>query len=920
MTWRLPEWVDLESPHIDSEDARRQRETAIEILARFDRQPGQVLADEVGMGKTFVALAVAVAVIEATHRATPVVVMVPPSVGRKWPLEWRKFSAGVGRHPPIRATDHSITSGAEFLKLLDDPPSVRKHLIFLTHGALSNGLSDPLVRLAIVRRALQSRRLAGQRAAFPRWAERVIQGLGRHHLGERGIESLMATPPGRWRSQLTTMTGRELGDDPVPRAVLDVFPRLDLRRLRSVLEGELPLRSSPYIEARLKRVRSALTTEVGAVWRSGLQRLELDLPLLILDEAHHTKNRSTRLAGLFANEVAREEADHLRGGLGGVFHRMLFLTATPFQLGHHELIEVLDRFKGVRWEDLVDRERFDRQLSDLRGALDASQAAALRLDQAWGRLAATDLPTDGRERWWTEPGREDLSPQARVAAAHWAEARETTRAAERLLRPHVIRHTRSDRMERRSVLPGAAILAMGESVKGGLPIDGSAVLPFLLAARAQALVAALGLRDHRQTRAMFANGLASSFEAYTRTRDNGRASEEIDDLESGAHDPLPEEVGWYRERIGRALPEEDDAALVEHPKVRATVERVVELWREREKVLVFCFYRLTGRALRRHIAKAIEREIVRIAAGKLGMNERDPSRVHQELDRFRQRLFDADSPSRRYAVDQLRACLRHHLGPDDLQRGIVLCLRFLRTYSFLVRYLDLARPPVEALRDAFETRDASGRTFRQVVGDFGRFLSSREDEERSGFLGALAEIDIGDIAVRDDEGEREGLIANVRLANGAVERDARERLMRGFNTPFYPEILVASSVMAEGVDLHLMCRNVIHHDLDWNPSVVEQRTGRLDRMGSKGELTKCPVDVYLPFIEGAQDEKQFRVMRDRERWFNVVMGERLELDEWSTDRLAERVEFPEAAALGITMDLAVGSRPADRLTLERQEL
>lgn len=116
--------------------------------------------------------------------------------------------------------------------------------------------------------------------------------------------------------------------------------------------------------------------------------------------------------------------------------------------------------------------------------------------------------------------------------------------------------------------------------------------------------------------------------------------------------------------------------------------------------------------------------------------------------------------------------------------------------------------------------------------------------------------------------------------------------MVAFNTPFYPEVLVSSSVMAEGVDLHLMCRNVIHHDLDWNLGVIEQRTGRLDRIGSKAEVSGLPVHVYLPFIEGAQDEKQFWVMRDRERWFNVVMGERLELHEVSTDRLANASRFP----------------------------
>ena len=30
--------------------------------------------------------------------------------------------------------------------------------------------------------------------------------------------------------------------------------------------------------------------------------------------------------------------------------RMLFLTATPFQLGHHELCSILSRFDGIHWE------------------------------------------------------------------------------------------------------------------------------------------------------------------------------------------------------------------------------------------------------------------------------------------------------------------------------------------------------------------------------------------------------------------------------------------------------------------------------------------------------------------------------------------------------------------------------------------
>ena len=36
---------------------------------------------------------------------------------------------------------------------------------------------------------------------------------------------------------------------------------------------------------------------------------------------------------------------------------------------------------------------------------------------------------------------------------------------------------------------------------------------------------------------------------------------------------------------------------------------------------------------------------------------------------------------------------------------------------------------------------------------------------------------------------------------------------------------------------------------------------------------------------------------DRERWFSVVMGEKYQTDERTTDKLAERVPFPELSVL-----------------------
>jgi superfamily II DNA/RNA helicase len=191
-------------------------------------------------------------------------------------------------------------------------------------------------------------------------------------------------------------------------------------------------------------------------------------------------------------------------------------------------------------------------------------------------------------------------------------------------------------------------------------------------------------------------------------------------------------------------------------------------------------------------------------------------------------------------------------------------------------------------------------------------LVQKVDVEKQELLRALMGIQTGRIASTAadfDPSElskrREVLLPNVRLANGGVSQDIRRRLMLAFNTPFFPEVLVASSVMAEGVDLHQDCRYVIHHDLDWNPSTLEQRTGRIDRIGSKAEATGQPVVIYEPYLGGTHDEKMFRVVKDRERWFGIVMGDAPSSDERATEEQEERVPLPAALAKQLTMDLAL---------------
>lgn len=245
-------------------------------------------------------------------------------------------------------------------------------------------------------------------------------------------------------------------------------------------------------------------------------------------------------------------------------------------------------------------------------------------------------------------------------------------------------------------------------------------------------------------------------------------------------------------------------------------------------------------------------------------------------------------------------------NPNSMRYAGACTAQLQRT---LGRFFPLSAKKLDraAVRYALESGDGSGLKLSEVLHRFFDFLENRcVEDERQRYLEAIRNVQTGTITGRDaqktfseDEQQgaaREQLSPNVRLVNGDVKSETRQRLMLTFNSPFFPEVLIASSVMAEGVDLHRFCRYVIHHDLCWNPSTLEQRTGRVDRIGSKAERSGQPIRVYLPYLAETQDEKQYRVVMDRERWFSVVMGEKFKVDARNTEKLASRIPLPESIA------------------------
>ena len=87
---------------------------------------------------------------------------------------------------------------------------------------------------------------------------------------------------------------------------------------------------------------------------------------------------------------------------------------------------------------------------------------------------------------------------------------------------------------------------------------------------------------------------------------------------------------------------------------------------------------------------------------------------------------------------------------------------------------------------------------------------------------------------------------------GATGQDRREEVKQAFNrdpaiAPL--RILVCTDAAREGINLQMRCADLIHMDLPWNPSRIEQRNGRIDRKLQPEKEVRCRYFVYAQRAE-----------------------------------------------------------------------
>jgi len=77
-----------------------------------------------------------------------------------------------------------------------------------------------------------------------------------------------------------------------------------------------------------------------------------------------------------------------------------------------------------------------------------------------------------------------------------------------------------------------------------------------------------------------------------------------------------------------------------------------------------------------------------------------------------------------------------------------------------------------------------------------------------------------------------GQLLRQQQPTGGMSGQVNQTLVRQFRMPGYPFALITTDLLQEGEDLHTFCSEVLHYGISWTPSAMEQRIGRIDRVRS----------------------------------------------------------------------------------------
>jgi len=123
----------------------------------------------------------------------------------------------------------------------------------------------------------------------------------------------------------------------------------------------------------------------------------------------------------------------------------------------------------------------------------------------------------------------------------------------------------------------------------------------------------------------------------------------------------------------------------------------------------------------------------------------------------------------------------------------------------------------------------------------------------------------------------------VRNIDGSWTRISRDDAKRRFRDG-QADVLLCTDAAAEGLNFQF-CGAMVNYDMPWNPMRVEQRIGRIDRLGQQNEVIRI---VNLHYDDTVETDV-YRALRSRIGLFEKVVGQLQPILSQLPKRIAETV-------------------------------
>jgi len=587
--------------------------------------------------------------------------------------------------------------------------------------------------------------------------------------------------------------------------------------------------------------------------------------LIIVDEAHHYA-RWNQPAYLFAPDGDFRNYDQGIGG--GKFRHILALTATPFELTPKEMVNLLALVRA----DRSDLDEIEKGLELYVHHLDRFFALRQRSPDDPLRAGAVKHLQRLRDEDALGTGRQEHGLQA-------------------LLRNYLIRNTKSQN-ERRYFLVNKDKDAYRQESFDKLddlhqrvhrapllPFDGPDAL-FYLELRELIQETVEQAREGTDKRTFITTDLRQGLSSYPQVQ----ASKLLQRNLESAKRLKTLLRSWNNPRSLRL-----------HPKVRALVDVISAIATEEvnkvradtgawfSKVLVFNkLIEGTAPQLREEVSKAISpifagflSELLDKAG--LGTTEdlqtRFRDHARQALERTRSAMISRYGKRCNVPADFRHEDLRRFAGRPFLDPYREMLVRRCQQTLFLLRFVLSGAGTTDEAISAWVAKELVGPMEESLHRIIDRYLT--EESEATTDEYDRLELAEQEAVFRLEDCRSVDLVGRY---DGSNSRD-REAHRRNFNDWYNPFVLLVSRVGEEGIDLQKQCRYVVHYDLEWNPARMEQREGRVDRVGW-GRSGEGFIDVRFMLLKGTYEERIFHTVMQRDQWFQILIGsKRRELGE-----------------------------------------